>query len=87
MGHVISKNHVGREAELEQLRGAFTNARKGCGSLVVVRGEKGIGKTTLLHRFAAEAAQNGATDHNIHLNFFSKYRLETSSLKLLDSTQ
>lgn len=61
MGHVISKNHVGREAELEQLRGTFTNARKGCGSLVVIRGEKGIGKTTLLHRFAAEAAQNGAT--------------------------
>ena len=42
---------VGREAELEQLHQAFTDSRR-AGVAVLVRGKSGIGKSTLVRRFA-----------------------------------
>jgi hypothetical protein len=47
---------VGREAELSALRGAFESAAAGCGLLVCVTGEPGLGKTTLVEDFLAELA-------------------------------
>ena len=44
---------VGRQAELERLRDSLDEARRGSGSLVLVAGEAGIGKT----RLAEEAAR------------------------------
>ncbi len=41
---------VGRDGELEQLRRALADARRG-GVAVIVRGGSGIGKTTLVRRF------------------------------------
>ncbi|HXP55669.1 MAG TPA: AAA family ATPase [Streptosporangiaceae bacterium] len=46
---------VGRRAELALLHRALRDARAGRPAIVSVEGEPGIGKTRLLHRFAAEA--------------------------------
>ena len=50
---------VGREAELRQLHNAFDSAASGAGSLAMVVGEPGIGKTTLCQQLAAHAEQRG----------------------------
>jgi predicted ATPase len=47
---------VGRGAELAMLHRALCEARAGRPAIVAVEGEPGIGKTRLLHRFAAEAS-------------------------------
>jgi len=52
-------NAVGREAEREQLRGAFRSAVGGRGSLVCIAGEAGLGKTTLIESFLADLAADG----------------------------
>ncbi len=46
---------VGRGRELETLLGRLEDAMAGKGGIVAVGGEAGIGKTRLLHEFAAEA--------------------------------
>jgi len=50
---------VGRDAELDALRGALAAARAGHGRLVLVAGEPGIGKTRLARCLAGEAQQLG----------------------------
>src|SRR5262249_41704059 len=40
---------VGRDAELELLRRALNRAREGCGQLVAIVGEPGVGKSRLFH--------------------------------------
>jgi predicted ATPase len=47
---------VGRGAELAMLHRALGEARAGRPTIVAVEGVPGIGKTRLLHRFAAEAS-------------------------------
>src|SRR5918911_2307328 len=47
---------VGRDRELAALAAALTRAREGLGQLVVVRGEPGIGKTTLVEQFCGTAS-------------------------------
>ncbi|MFC5731364.1 MULTISPECIES: ATP-binding protein [Nocardioides] len=51
---------VGREPALASLRSATDTAARGTGRLLLVTGEPGIGKTTLLTEVAAEATANGA---------------------------
>jgi len=51
---------VGRELELGVLRGRLERALVGAGSLVMVAGEAGIGKTRTLGEFAAAARARGA---------------------------
>lgn len=51
---------VGRERELAALREALDAAFAGRGSLVLIGGEAGIGKTVLAETICAEAAQRGA---------------------------
>jgi len=50
---------VGREPELRQLQQAFDAATSGQGSLVMVVGEPGIGKTSLCEQLATYAAIRG----------------------------
>ena len=50
---------VGREAELRQLHTAFDNAMSGEGSLVMVVGEPGIGKTSLCGQLDTYATLRG----------------------------
>ncbi|MCE9576418.1 MAG: protein kinase [Deltaproteobacteria bacterium] len=47
----VATPFVGRAAELEVLRQAWDDARKGAVSVVVVRGESGIGKSALVREF------------------------------------
>jgi adenylate cyclase len=47
---------VGREAELIALRSGFESAAAGCGLLLCVTGEPGLGKTTLVEEFLGELA-------------------------------
>ena len=51
---------VGRGAALRGLAGSLVAAQEGSGSLVVIRGEPGIGKTRTAAEFAAEARRRGA---------------------------
>ncbi|MGH9005294.1 MAG: AAA family ATPase, partial [Acidimicrobiia bacterium] len=51
---------IGREAELAGLRAALADAMSGTGSLVMVAGEPGIGKTRLTDELAAEALRGRA---------------------------
>jgi tetratricopeptide (TPR) repeat protein len=50
---------VGREAELRQLQSAFDAATSGQGSLIMVVGEPGIGKTALCEQLATYVALRG----------------------------
>lgn len=51
---------VGRAEELADLASAFDDAASGRGSLVLVTGEPGIGKTRLMSELAQVAGQHGA---------------------------
>ena len=55
------KAFVGREAEIQQLHDAFDGAMSGHGSLVMVMGEPGIGKTSLCDQLATYAALRGGS--------------------------
>ena len=50
---------VGRELELQRIAGALTAASRGHGSVIVLRGEPGIGKTRLLQATSDEALSAG----------------------------
>ena len=50
---------VGRDAALAELEGVLAAAGQGRGALVLIRGEAGIGKTTLAARAADRAAARG----------------------------
>ena len=51
---------VGREQELELLRDKVNQARAGQGSVVLLSGEPGIGKTRLAEELASYAAEQAA---------------------------
>ena len=55
-----SRAFVGREAELATLRRRLHAALDGRGSLVLIGGEPGVGKTTLVRQLIAEAERSGA---------------------------
>lgn len=57
-----AEEFAGREAELAALDAAFGRAQDGQLTTVVVRGEPGIGKTTLVQRFTAGAALAAGVD-------------------------
>ncbi|MBI3249570.1 MAG: AAA family ATPase [Deltaproteobacteria bacterium] len=49
---------VGREDEVQRLHAALTKARRGERQLVLLSGEPGIGKTTVVETFLAQVAQD-----------------------------
>ena len=49
---------VGRDTELQELRQALVNARSGERHTILISGASGIGKTTLIEAFLAEAGQD-----------------------------
>ncbi len=51
---------VGRDAERQRLASCLKQALDGCGRLVLVSGEAGIGKTTLVRDLARDAAERRA---------------------------
>src|SRR3954470_6533325 len=56
----VAGDFVGRDRELTELVGAVREARRGCGSVLLLTGEAGIGKTRLAEEAAARARANGA---------------------------
>src|SRR6185437_8874422 len=52
---------IGRDRELAALRGALDEAHGGRGRLVLLCGEPGIGKSTVVDAFCDEARARGAT--------------------------
>ena len=50
---------VGRKAELDMLRGMYAHVQSGGRSVLVLRGAAGVGKTTLVERFAQEVSAAG----------------------------
>src|SRR2546428_1551431 len=50
---------VGRERELDVLRGGLDRSAAGRGSVVMVVGEPGVGKTALLDEFSARVRESG----------------------------
>ena len=50
---------LGRDAELTAMTAAITAATSGHGTLVLVQGPAGIGKTTMLRAACAEATAHG----------------------------
>ena len=55
----VTPNVVGREDEMEALRHEFERAQRGKARMVVVSGEAGVGKTTLVEAFVAELEERG----------------------------
>lgn len=51
---------VGRKAELDQLRGALTDAIEGQGSLWLIEGESGVGKSRLMEELRIHGMVKGA---------------------------
>jgi DNA-binding SARP family transcriptional activator/tetratricopeptide (TPR) repeat protein len=63
-GPVPSRRVVGRDTETRRLEGHLeTLSRSGTGSLVLLAGEPGIGKTTMLEHVEASARARGARVH------------------------
>jgi len=60
IGRVAWGTFVGREREIEQLKEKLADAFSGLGSVVMVVGDAGIGKTRLLQEFATYARLRGA---------------------------
>jgi hypothetical protein len=54
---------IGRDSELEQLDAALSDALEGRGSVFLLSGEPGIGKTRLAQELSAHAAERGAAVH------------------------
>ena len=56
---IYHRTFVGRESELRQLESAFDNALSGAGSLTMVVGEPGIGKTAVCEQLAPYVTLRG----------------------------
>src|SRR5262245_58787192 len=57
---VSEESLIGRERELEQLRRALDEVRSGLGRVVVIVGEAGVGKSSLVTVVGAAAGEQGA---------------------------
>ncbi len=55
MRQLLCSSLVGREPEIEDLEGALNEARAGRGSVVLLSGEAGVGKTRLARELVASA--------------------------------
>jgi DNA-binding CsgD family transcriptional regulator len=61
VSRVSSPRFIGRREELAVLEAALARAREGVGSVVLVAGEAGMGKSRLISELAGRAGDNGMT--------------------------
>jgi predicted ATPase len=76
---------VGREQELHQLQSAFDAALSGGGSLVMVVGEPGIGKTALCEQLATYVLSHGG--RMFHGNCYEEGSLSLPYLPFVEAMQ
>lgn len=60
LGPATETCFVGRQQEIAALHTALEQAWAGCGRLILLAGEPGVGKTRLVHELAAYASRNEA---------------------------
>src|SRR5512137_798925 len=58
-GVQVTSKFVGRAEEIRFLQGKMQQTRSGAGSLVLVSGEAGVGKTRLVDEIGRQAAEAG----------------------------
>src|SRR6185436_7749625 len=58
--YLITPPLIGREHELQRLRGHLTRAQRGSGGTLLFEAPAGMGKSRMLETFALEARQSGA---------------------------
>lgn len=75
--------HIGREQELAQLQARWDHAVDGDGQFVLIKGEPGIGKSSLLHAFQHSIAESGAAW--ILLAQCSSYEQNTAMHPIMDA--
>jgi len=80
----FSNVFAGRGRELDKLRSYLKLAAQACGNFVVISGEAGIGKTTLVQNFNAEADEQGAAVVTINLSQFPSYEPYKPFLQLIE---
>src|SRR6516165_6754595 len=61
VGRVSSPRFVDRRQELSAIETALARTRDGCGSVVFIGGEAGIGKSRLISELAGRAERDGMT--------------------------
>lgn len=83
---IASSDFVGRENELSVLRKAFNQASTGEGTVVLISGESGMGKTRVLEEFKAWAQVEGASVAEVSLTNSESFRaFQRSVPHLLES--
>jgi tetratricopeptide (TPR) repeat protein len=80
----FSNIFVGRKRELQQLHAYLDEAKKGCGRFVVISGEAGIGKSTLVRHFSEKAAEAGATCISIRFHQDHEYQPYAPFLRIVE---
>ncbi len=75
---------AGRGRELEKLRSYLKLADNSCGNFVVISGEAGIGKTTLVQNFAVVAGEQGATVVTVNVSQLPSYEPYKPFLHLIE---
>ncbi|TLZ26466.1 MAG: hypothetical protein E6K29_14715 [Gammaproteobacteria bacterium] len=50
-----------RQTQLDELARCFQEARKGCGKLLLISAEAGLGKSSLVERFVSEHRRDART--------------------------
>ncbi|MFQ5771818.1 MAG: BREX system ATP-binding domain-containing protein, partial [bacterium] len=80
----LSHVFVGRKHELSQLRACLEKTDAGMGRFIVISGEEGIGKSTLVQHFANEAKNAGAIFISVNFNPLHSYEPYAPFIKIID---
>lgn len=83
----FNKAFIGREKELEQLREQFRAASAGNGSFVVLAGEAGIGKSSLVRCFADEVRKEGGNFVSASFKSADRYHPFAPFLRVIDKAR
>ncbi len=81
--HRLSATFVGRSKQMEQLSTLLERTVKGAGCFVLVSGEAGTGKSTLIRQFSTYAANSGVTFISENLGRVHSFEPYTPFLRMI----